>query len=163
MPRVVLMCGISGSGKSTAARTLVDQGWVRLSTDDAAWRRGVRTFPVSAALAEELEGEQRTALLDLVRAGRDVVVDAPFATRALRSEYRALLEAVGVTPEVWFVVVDAEVAVRRLAGRGSAGPDDVRVAEDAARALVAGFEPPTTAEGPLAVVRGDEGNGPVGG
>lgn len=159
VPRVVLMCGISGAGKSTVARTLVSEGWVRLSTDEAAWRRGVRTFPVSPDLAQELEREQRAALLELVRAGRDVVVDAPFATRALRAQYRSLLEPTGVTPEVRYVVVDAELAARRLAGRGSAGSDDGRVEHDAALALVAGFEPPTTAEGPLAVVRGDESDG----
>jgi predicted kinase len=37
--RVVLMCGIAGSGKTTYAQRLERDGYVRLSIDEEVWRR----------------------------------------------------------------------------------------------------------------------------
>ena len=39
LSRVVLMCGVSGSGKTFYAGKLETEGYVRLSPDELVWRR----------------------------------------------------------------------------------------------------------------------------
>src|SRR5690606_27467454 len=75
MPRVVFMCGPAGSGKSTVARELEAGGLVRLSFDDAAWARGLRTMPLSKQAYAEIEQDLQRRLVGLVRDGHDVVLD----------------------------------------------------------------------------------------
>lgn len=91
MTRVVFMCGPAGSGKSTYPRAFETQGLVRLSFDEEAWRRGFRVQPLSNDPHEEIERDLRARLIELVRAGADVVLDFSFWSRAMRDEYRGLL------------------------------------------------------------------------
>lgn len=71
------MCGPAGSGKSTVARQLEAQGMVRLSFDQEAWRRGIKTMPLPADVHQEIEQELRARLVELVAAGTDVVLLIP--------------------------------------------------------------------------------------
>ncbi|TMR27320.1 ATP-binding protein, partial [Actinomadura geliboluensis] len=77
---VWLLVGLTGSGKTTFAKRLEERGVVRLSVDEEVFRRhgryGVdfhesRWFELADPVAEEVY--QR--LGDLVKAGRDVVLD----------------------------------------------------------------------------------------
>ena len=99
MARVIFMCGPAGSGKSTVARQYERQGMTRLSFDQEAWSRGITTMPLSEDVHRDIEGVLRARLLDLVRAGADVVLDFSFWSRCMRDEYRELLRPFGVVPE----------------------------------------------------------------
>lgn len=68
----------AGSGKSTVARRLEAEGMVRLSFDQEAWRRGIRTMPLPSDVHEEIEQELRARLIALVAADQDVVLDFSF-------------------------------------------------------------------------------------
>jgi predicted kinase len=86
------MCGIAGSGKSTYARTLETQVYVRLSVDEEIWRRfgryGVDYGPEQYEQHTEVARQVvRERLLSLTAEGRDVVVDSSFWQRARRGEY----------------------------------------------------------------------------
>ncbi|MFI7004905.1 AAA family ATPase [Streptomyces sp. NPDC050145] len=148
---VVLMCGLPGSGKSTYARELVRRGHVRLSIDEEVWRRlggrdaGLVLEPEAfAALKEEVRGEQRRELVALMEAGRDVVVDYTFWSRAARDDYKALIEQHGCRWELVHLKADPETLARRLAARNSqAGADSVTVDEALFRSYVAKFEEPS--------------------
>jgi len=145
--RVVLTCGPAGSGKSTHARRLEVAGYERLSFDDEAWRRGWRRHPVP--VAAEVHAALQAALVAHVRAGRDVVVDTSFWSRARRDEYRALLAPLGVVPVVHLQVTPRDEILRRLASRADEGPHDVVVPPDLALAYLDGFQVPTCDEGPV--------------
>jgi len=153
MSRVFFMCGPSGSGKTTYASTLEAGGAVRLSFDEEMWRRGVLSLPAPPSLMREIEVDLRARLAALVEEGRDVVLDFPFSTRAMRDEYRALLALLGVVPEVVHLATDRETVLARLRARGDRHADDLILGEDAARRHFDGFEAPTADEGPLRVVR----------
>lgn len=152
-PRVVLVCGPAGSGKSTHALGLEREGFARLSFDEEAWRLGHRTHPVPGPVAEVVHARLREQLVALVGQGRDVVVDTSFWSRAARDSYRALVAPFGVVPVVHHLATPRDEVLRRLARRAGTGPHDVLVPPDLARDYLEGFEPPHPDEGPVVVVR----------
>ena len=77
MSRVVFMCGPAGSGKSTYARGLEQQGMALLSLDVLRWQRETSSAGRRSD-GGDVEEELRSALLELVAAGRDVVLDLSF-------------------------------------------------------------------------------------
>lgn len=150
--RVVFMCGPAGSGKSTYARTLEDQGLIRLSFDEEAWRRGIRVQPLSEDILQEIEHDLRARLIQLVRAGADVVLDFSFWSRAMRDDYRGLLRPWGIEPETVYLQTPRHVAVERVRRREGSHAGDVKLPEDVAEKYFDHFEPPTVEEGPLTVI-----------
>ncbi|QGN35692.1 AAA family ATPase [Microlunatus sp. Gsoil 973] len=147
------MCGPAGAGKSTIARRLEAGGMERLSFDQEAWRRGIRSMPLSRELHEEIERVLRARLLELVDAGADVVLDFAFWSRRARAEYRNLLVARGVVPETIYVATPREVVLTRMRTRRLGHGDDYTLDDDLIASYFDHFEPPTEDEGPLTVVR----------
>ena len=155
LPRVVFMCGPAGAGKSTYARRLEADGWVRLSVDTEAWRRGAREQPLAPDLHAEIVTALKARLLQCVSRGEDVVVDLSFWSRAMRDEWRALLEPAGVVPEIVHVATDRETCLRRLEQRRGEDADDVVLPRNVGERYVDHFEPPGVDEGVLTVVVGE--------
>jgi predicted kinase len=150
--RVILMCGPAGSGKSTVARQYERQGMTRLSFDQEAWSRGITTMPLPPAVHREIEDALRARLLDLVRAGADVVLDFSFWSRAMRAEYRALLRPLGVVPETVYLATDRATVLERVGARAARDGDDFELSTELAARYFDDFEPPTATEGPLTVI-----------
>lgn len=143
MPRLVLTCGVAGSGKSTYARSLERQGWLRLSIDVAAHARGLTVHPLPNRLTEEIRAEQRDELVTALRGGRDVVVDYSFWARAQREEYRALgRECAADVEVVWFDIGEDELRRRLQERDAQTGPDAVHVPHSLLERYLAGFEAP---------------------
>lgn len=152
MGRVVFMCGPAGSGKSTVARRYEQQGMTRLSFDQEAWSRGITTMPLPPDVHRDIEDVLRARLVELVRAGSDVVVDFSFWSRAMREEYRGLLRPLGVVPEVVYLATDRATVLRRIAARAAGDGDDFAISTELAAFYFDHFEPPTAEEGPLTVI-----------
>ena len=124
---VTLLCGATGSGRSRFAHRLEADGSLRLRLDVETWRHGVRSLPAPTDLLTEIEDDLKARLVETIAAGRDVVVDFSFATRALREAFRELVGGLGVVAETVFLPVEESTAL----------------------------EVPTFAEYPLRVVDGD--------
>ena len=152
MGRVIFMCGPAGSGKSTVARQYERQGMARLSFDQEAWSRGITAMPLPPEVHREIERVLRARLLDLVRAGDDVVLDFSFWSRAKRDEYRELLRPLGVVPETVYLAADRATVLRRIGDRAARDGDDFEPSPELAAAYFDHFEVPTAAEGPLTVI-----------
>jgi predicted kinase len=146
------MCGPAGSGKSSYARRLESEGMVRLSFDTEMWRRGIATVPLPADLRDDIEDGLRSRLLELVAEGTDVVLDFSFWSRAMRDDYRKLLEPTGVVPHTVYLAVDRETVLSRLRARRGTHSDDFVISDELAAQYFDHFEPPTPDEGPLQVV-----------
>lgn len=151
MSRVVFMCGPAGSGKSMYARGLEQQGMARLSLDVLRWRREASSV-VRRSDEVDVEEELRSALLELVAAGRDVVLDLSFWSRQMREDYRRMLEPTGVVPETVYLATERETVLARVRSRRGRHADDVVVSAELAAHYFDHFEPPTTHEGPLTVI-----------
>ncbi|MGW9130156.1 AAA family ATPase [Streptomyces sp. NPDC055681] len=147
---VVLMCGPPGAGKTTYAMELVRHGYVRLSIDEVVWQRlGQRDAGMVLEaeafdqLKEEVRHEQRQELVELMLAGRDVVVDYSFWSRAARDDYKALIENHGCRWELVHLKADRTTLERRLDVRnGQDGANSVTVDETLFNRYLANFEEP---------------------
>jgi aryl-alcohol dehydrogenase-like predicted oxidoreductase/predicted kinase len=99
---VVLLMGIPGAGKSTAAVPYEQRGYARLNRDDAGGRLKDLLAPLEARLAA---GE------------RHFVLDNTYATRASRARVREVAWAHGVPVRCIFVDTPIPEAQRNAAGR----------------------------------------------
>ena len=123
-PEVVLMCGVAGSGKSTYARTLETQGYIRLSVDEEIWHRfgryGVDYGPEQYGHHTEAARQVvRERLLSLIAEGRDVVVDSSFWQRSRRLEYQQLIARAGGRGRLVYLKADPELLRQRLQARAA--------------------------------------------
>lgn len=125
---------------------------VRLSFDAEMWRRGISAVPLPEDLRAEIESELRARLLELVAAGRDVVLDFSFWSRRMREDYRALLAPAGVVPETVYLATDRATVLARIRARRGEHSDDFMLPQELAEEYVDHFEPPTADEGPLEVI-----------
>lgn len=144
------MCGLPGAGKTTYAMELVRRGFARLSIDEVVWQRlgqrdagrvlGPEAFD---RLKEEVRRQQRQELVELMLAGRDVVVDYSFWSRAARDDYKALIASHGCRWELVHLKADRTTLERRLEVRNcEEGANSVTVDEALFNRYLANFEEP---------------------
>jgi predicted kinase len=123
MPPVVhMLCGLTGSGKTTYAKRLEASGAVRLSVDEEVFARHGRygvDYPMDEYFDRErpVVEELRCRLVELVESGRDVVLDYGLWRRSDRDSYKRLVEAHGGRWRLLYFKVDPEVLVQRLSER----------------------------------------------
>ncbi|MEH3078239.1 MAG: ATP-binding protein [Quadrisphaera sp.] len=155
---LVLLCGCSFSGKSTAAAVLRDGlGAEVVSLDAINAERGLdggRGIAVQEWV--RTNDEARTRAAALLRGGRVVVVDDTASLRFLRDAWREVAARAGarfvlVHLDVPHAVLRARVAANRASGRRSDVTDAVLEEH------LASFEPPTPEEAALVVVPDDDG------
>lgn len=145
-----MMCGVSGSGKTTYALQKEREGYTRLSIDEEMWssygRRGV-DYPSERyeELSALVETRLRKRLLDLIQAGCDVVVDFSFWSRRRRDEYRRLIMQAGGRVDLVYLKADLETLRARLARRNLCiGPNSAYVITDEIlQRYFDGFEEPS--------------------
>lgn len=99
---VVLLMGIPGAGKSTAAEPFVARGYERLNRDDAGGRLADLLAPLRARLAD---------------GARTFVLDNTYATRASRARVREVAWEFGVPVRCVFVDTPVPEAQRNAVGR----------------------------------------------
>ena len=128
-PTVYLLAGLPGSGKTTYAKALESEGVVRLAVDEEIQARH-GTFGVDYPSEKHVDhvagvlNEINTRLIDLVEAGRDVVLDHGLARREDRDFYKRLVAEHGGQWCLIHFSVDHTELIRRLEQRNSrsAGP-----------------------------------------
>lgn len=144
------MCGGVGSGKTTYAQQLEREGYDRLSIDEEIWARhgkyGIDYSPEQYSDYQiEAEATLRLLLGDLIREGRDVVVDFSFLQRARRDEYKHIIEQAGGTWKLIYLRVKPEVLRERLAKRSQRFDANAAfpITEEIQARYLHGFEPPS--------------------
>ena len=145
--QVVIMCGISGSGKTHFAQQIEEKGFVRLSTDALIWEKvGDKLFELSKEDQRKLFNESRVEVLrqfvGLVKAGQKIVVDATHCRRSARDDIRRLCGEMQVEPVFVYCHAPKEELWRRLSQRKGEGPDDLIVTEEELTDYWKGFERP---------------------
>jgi predicted kinase len=148
--RVVLLCGMSFSGKSTVARGLgAALGGTVVSLDVINEERGLdggQGIPIAEwARTNEIARERVAAELS---AGHTVIIDDTSSPRFLRDGWRQLSARLGAPLALVFIDASRDTIAQRLAAnRSCAGRGDV--IDSVMAEHLQSFEPPDNDEGAL--------------
>ena len=142
-PRLVLLCGLPASGKTTLARKLADAYCaVRLNPDD--WESALDVDPFDEGFQSRLEAEFWELTQRLLVLGTPVVLDWGFWARSERDEKRAVARTLGVAVELRFLDAPYDELVRRVVARHATG--GIAITERHMERYRGIFEPPTDDE-----------------
>lgn len=139
MARLVMVCGLPGSGRTTTAlRVARELPAIRLNTDEWLHNLGL---PIQPETTERVESLQWQMAQSLLRIGTNVVLEFGADTAHERESRRHRASELGASVELRHLAVDPAVLVSRLSGRPDAAAQLVRLSQSRAR-----FEPPSNAE-----------------
>lgn len=142
-PRLVLLCGLPASGKTTLAREIAEAyGAIRLNPDE--WESALSVDPFDGAFQTKLESKFWELTERLLALGTSVVLEWGFWARSERDEKREAARALGVPVELRFLDVPHEELVRRVVERTASG--GIAITEGHMETYRALFEPPTDEE-----------------
>jgi predicted kinase len=147
--RIYLLCGKTGSGKTTYARRLEQQGAVRFSLDE--WMIRFYGHHMSRELFDQRVRICEEMIFDLTEAlvsrGVDVVIDHGFWKREARDRARRRLANTGARIELIYFQIPDRVLLERLRARNSALPAETFViTEEMFELFSSWFEPPDESE-----------------
>jgi predicted kinase len=147
-PLVYLLAGLTGSGKTTFAKTLEAAGVVRLSVDEEVFARHGRyriDYPEHEYPARErpVVEQIRQRMVELIQAGRSVVLDYGLWRCSERQDYKRLVERAGGRWRLLYFPVERDELLRRLSERNRRqDPNALTVTNAALDEFIARFEPP---------------------
>ena len=119
--RLILMCGLPGSGKTTRARELAaERGAVRLTKDEWQWALG--SSPWDRDVGEKIEAELWRLAQEMLRLGLSVVLDFGLWARIERDELRTVARSLGVGVELHYLEAPIDELWRRIEARNAAPP-----------------------------------------
>lgn len=148
MAEIHLICGFMGFGKTTYAKMLEQTlPAIRFTHDEIMLQRYGRTpdnFPEQYKLVDDFI---RQETIKLIKAGKNVILDYGFWSKAKRKEYYQW--AKNLTPEVYFhaVICDVEEARKRVLNRTADNPNALFIDEACFNARLLQYEPLTREEG----------------
>jgi predicted kinase len=146
----ILLCGISGAGKTTAAKHLESKGFLRLSIDEEIWSTNGRYgIDYPAAEYPNLQKQAASAiwarLEQHLRDQTPVVVDNSFWSRTTRDRYKQLIESHQRPWMLIYLKVPPEILRARLLARQSRFDANAAfpIGDDLLNKYLESFQPPS--------------------
>lgn len=145
-PRLILLCGLPGSGKTTLARRM-ERVWpvVRLCPDEWIADLGIDLW--DDTFRDRLEHRMTALAHALLRLGQSVVLEYGVWNRAERDQHRAQAHALGVPIDLYYLEATVADLWRRLRARNRrATHGTVIIPRAVLERFVGLFQPPDAAE-----------------
>lgn len=144
--RLILVCGLPGSGKTTFATQLAQGvGAVRLCPDE--WKHALGIDYYDAEARARLEDRLWQLAQELLTMGRSVIMENGFWARQERDDLRLAGRALGAIVELHYLEATVEELWRRLERRNQqVQPGVVPVTRNDLEKWAAQFDPPDAAE-----------------
>ena len=141
-PRLVIVCGLPGSGKTTLARALESKlDGVRLSPDE--WMDALLINLYDEDRRARIERLQWKFARQLLVLGLTVIIEWGTWGRSERDELRLGARALGAAVELHYLSAPVDVLFDRLQGRGTENPP---IEREALSQWCEMFEAPTLEE-----------------
>ncbi|MCM1290932.1 MAG: ATP-binding protein [Prevotella sp.] len=155
-PEVILICGVSGSGKTYMSRKFEQQGYVRLCVDELMWELHGCDFmmiPSEERRKMTLEAEDilRKEMKEQLSLGKKVVIDSCLCKRFKREEFERVAKESGANVRRYYLTAPKSVLTERLRMREGKNPNEIKVSEDELDRFMDNFEIPQKDEGYLTV------------
>ncbi len=147
-PVVYLLCGLGGSGKSTYAQKLAEEGLQKFSLDEfvySRYGRAIVDYPEQEYLRHYkiAKVELDNKLVELLKQGQSAVLDYGFWRRASRDSYKQLIEKHDSDWRLIYLKASPDVLMRRLRERNKrTDANAFPVTEEMLRNFIARFEEP---------------------
>jgi predicted kinase len=144
--RLILLCGLPGSGKTTLARRLAQEvPAVRLCPDEWMADLGIDLFDEQAR--GRLERRFWSLAQDLLQLGQAVILEFGFWERSERHEKRLAARELGVPVELRYLDVPTDELRRRIEARNGVGERSAaRITPEMLEEYTRLFEAPTDDE-----------------
>ena len=144
--RLILICGLPGSGKTTLARRLASEvPAVRFCTDE--WKHDLGIDYYDEERGKRLEKRLWRLGQELLGLGQSVIFDNGFWAREEREELRLAARSLGVPVELHYLEAPVDELWRRLEIRNEEGkPGTAPIKREDLEKWVQQFEAPDAAE-----------------
>ena len=120
-PRLIIVCGLPGSGKTTHARVLEERlGALRFSPDE--WMEALSLDLYDEARREKIEALQWKFAQKLLALGLAAIIEWGTWGRSERDTLRLGARALGAAVELHYLSAPADVLFERIQGRGMEKP-----------------------------------------
>jgi len=116
-PRLIIVCGLPGSGKTTHAKLLEARlWWIRFSPDE--WLEALSLDLYDEGKREKIEALQWKFGQELLSLGLTVIIEWGTWGRSERDTLRLGARAIGAAVELHYLSVPVDVLVDRIQRRG---------------------------------------------
>jgi len=151
-PTLHFLCGKAGAGKSTLAKALASAHAATLISEDLWLMRlfgeQMTTFDDYRVFARRLKRVVGPLAIELLQAGRSVVLDFPANSRESRAWFRSVFEQAGAGHVLHFVDTADALCLQQIARRNVERPEGSHHLTEAQFDYISSFfEPPEAAEG----------------
>ena len=142
-PRLVLLCGLPASGKTTLAQELAETyDAVRLNGDE--WKLALGIDPFDDDLRVRLETQLLVLTQRLLTLRTSVILEWGFWARSERDDLRDMARSLGAAVELRYLDVPYDELVRRVVERTASG--GIPITASHMERYRAQFQPPTDEE-----------------